>query len=223
VVLVAAGLSLSGAPGLARAAESGKERARVEFDKAQIQYKVGHFQDALDGYSRAYELFPAPAFLFNIGQCHKNLKNYERAIFFFEGYLREEKNPTKRALAEELLAESRAAQEKKAAPAPIEPRPPVPEASAAGPALAVRPPAEVPAPQSPSGAAPPPAAPLLVGTPGEGTAAAPPARSGPPWWLWVVLGGVVAAAAGGYLYWSSGGTTVDPPSGSLGTLDRRAP
>ena len=94
------------------AATTPKAMAKVEFDKAQIQYKLGHFDEALAGYSRAYELFPAPAFLFNIGQCHKNLKNYERAIFFFEGYLRDEKSPARRALAEELLTESKAELEK---------------------------------------------------------------------------------------------------------------
>jgi hypothetical protein len=216
VLLVVAGLSMAAAgPALAAGA---KEQARAEFDKAQIQYKVGHFQDALDGYSRAYELFPAPAFLFNIGQCHKNLKNYERAIFFFEGYLREEKNPDKRALAESLLAESKAGLEKQAHATTDSARA-APGTGAIGPALSA-PPAEAAAPLVAPAATAPPVAPAVVSATPEDRGA-PPARSGPPWWLWIIVGGVVAGAAGGYLYWSSGGTTVDPPSGTAGTLDRR--
>jgi hypothetical protein len=221
VLLVVAGVSLA-APGRART-DGGKQQARAEFDKAQVQYKVGHFQDALDGYSRAYELFPAPAFLFNIGQCHKNLKNYERAIFFFEGYLREEKNPANRALAEALLSESRAALENQAQ-APIAPVRPAAGAGAVGSAPLSDPARTVAAPLgTPAAAAPaPPASAALVGGPEEGDAATT-ARSGPRWWLWAIVGGVVAGAAGGYLYWRSGGTTVDSPSGTAGTLDRRGP
>ena len=32
---------------------------------------------------------PHGAFLFNIAQCHRQLKNHSKAIFFYEGYLRE--------------------------------------------------------------------------------------------------------------------------------------
>ena len=76
--------------------------------KGQLDYKLARFEDALQDYSRAYELYPAPALLFNLGQCHRNLKNYERAIFFFEGYLREQPkiDPDQRALTEDLIAES---------------------------------------------------------------------------------------------------------------------
>src|SRR6185503_12674691 len=145
---------------------------------------------------RAYELYPAPAFLFNIGQCHKNLKNYERAIFFFEGYLREEKNPDKRALAEALLAESKAGLEKQAPAATTVPARPAARSDAVGPALSA------PAPNA--AAAAPPAAPAVLVSATPEDRAAPPARSGPPWWLWIIVGGVVVGAAGGYLYWNSG-------------------
>ena len=212
-VVLLVGLTLATLSGTARG-DGAKDQARGEFDKAQIQYKVGHFQEALEGYSRAYELFPAPAFLFNIGQCHKNLKNYERAVFFFEGYLRDEKNPDKRALAEELLAESRVALDKQAARAPIEPP------GGAGATASPRVPGSGAALQVPSIAEPPAAAPVLV-TGAEDRPGANPARPRRSWWPWAVVGGLVVATVGGYLYWSSGGTTMVPPNTSLGTVDRR--
>jgi hypothetical protein len=221
-VALLVGLLLAAPSGPARG-DGARDQARGEFDKAQIQYKIGHFQEALEGYARAYQLFPAPAFLFNIGQCHKNLKNYERAIFFFEGYLREENKPDKRALAEELLAESRAALDKQMARASIEPaagagagaRPPVAGAAAGMSGAAPRAPAIL----APAAVAPAPV--LLTGA--QQNPGAIPARPARSWWPWAVAGGVVAAAVGGYLYWSSGSSTMVPPTTSLGTVDRRGP
>jgi hypothetical protein len=194
----------------------------VEFDKAQIQYKLGHFDEALAGYSRAYELFPAPAFLFNIGQCHKNLKNYERAIFFFEGYLRDEKSPARRALAEDLLTESRAELEKQqrvsAAASPAASPPPVdrgPAGPLPAPALALGPSTSVAT------------APVIL-SPTTGTSDATihattesSASWTHQWWFWTAVGVGVLGLAGGVVYVSSGGTTFVPPTGTIGTLDRR--
>ncbi|MFP2925859.1 tetratricopeptide repeat protein [Pyxidicoccus sp. 3LG] len=64
-----------------------KAAARVLFDYAQREYDLGNFDDALGGYSEAYRLVPEPALLFNIGQCHRQLGQYERAAFFYRRYL----------------------------------------------------------------------------------------------------------------------------------------
>jgi tetratricopeptide (TPR) repeat protein len=97
--LLAAAILLAGATALGAPAPSvvtvdakpvnARAQARAQVKKAQLDYKLARFEQALAEYSRAYELYPTPALLFNLGQCHRNLKNHERAIFFFEGYLRE--------------------------------------------------------------------------------------------------------------------------------------
>ena len=219
------------APAAGRAATP-KEQARVEFEKAQIQYKLGHFDQALEGYGRAYELFHAPAFLFNIGQCHKNLKNYERAIFFFEGYLREEKDPQKRQLAQELADESRAEldkQQKQAARAAAAAG--APSAAAAqgsetkgGTASHGAPRAETVPPRAPEPRTVQPLvaaqdAPAVGGPPAADAAPAP--KSGSSWWLWAGIGVAAAVLAGGVAYWATGSGTTVPPGGTVGTLDRR--
>ena len=84
-----------------------KEKAKPFAAEGKRQYKLGRFQESLEAYSRAYEIFPAPALLFNLGQCEKNLNNYKRAIFFFEGYLRDEQRPEARATAEALVSEAK--------------------------------------------------------------------------------------------------------------------
>src|SRR5215831_14047144 len=88
-----------------------RAQARAQVKKAQTEYKIARFEEALADYTRAYELYPAPALLFDLGQCHRNLKNYERAVFFFEGYLREQPkiDPDQRALTEDLIAECKGA------------------------------------------------------------------------------------------------------------------
>ena len=87
---------------------SDKSKAKKHFRKGQTHYKLARFQQALTEFSAAYELMDHGAFLFNIGQCHRQLSNHERAVFFFEGYLREIPNAPNREVVEDLLEESRA-------------------------------------------------------------------------------------------------------------------
>src|SRR5262249_18432563 len=44
------------------------EQAKQEVKAADIDYRLGRFSEALAGYTRAYQLYPVPALLFNIGQ-----------------------------------------------------------------------------------------------------------------------------------------------------------
>jgi len=131
--VVAALCLASVVPGAAMAQGSRIEQAKVLVAAADIDYRLARFPEALDGYTRAYELYPVPALLFNIAQCHRNLKDYDKAIFFFEGYLRDAPTATNRALVEDLIRESRAelAKAPPAAPparavepAPVAPPPP---------------------------------------------------------------------------------------------------
>lgn len=91
----------------AKAGDGDTQAARRFFRRARKAYTLGQFERALELFKAAYEAKPMPAFLFNLGQCHWQLKNYERAIFFYEGYIREKPDAQNRPLAEELLAESR--------------------------------------------------------------------------------------------------------------------
>src|SRR5215831_8145845 len=194
-----------------------RAQARAQVKKAQTEYKIARFDEALEDYSRAYELFPAPALLFNLGQCHRNLKNYERAIFFFEGYLREQPkiDPDQRALTEDLIVESRAALEHENAVA------------AAVPSFAARPMAAPPA-RLPSRAS----AQLALRPQPAATDHAPTLlavdRRRPPddtpvthrWWFWTAIIGT-ALAAGAVAYYGTGDPQVVTPRGSLGTLNGR--
>ena len=88
-------------------ADAPLDRAKALAAQAEVEYKLAHFQEALDKYSAAYATYASAGLLFNIGQCHKMLKHHERAIFFFQGYLRDKPSATNRATVLELIAESR--------------------------------------------------------------------------------------------------------------------
>jgi len=94
--------------------EAATRKARKHYEKADLEYRLGHFDDALVEYGRAYGEKRLPAFLFNIAQCHKMLGNREKAIFFYESFLRDAPDTPKRALVESLLAESRGVLEERA-------------------------------------------------------------------------------------------------------------
>jgi len=78
---------------------------RAFFEQAEAKFNTGRFEDALVDYQAAYDAEPLPAFLFNIGQCYRNLGNYERAQFFFRRYTVLDPRSPNRPAAERLIAE----------------------------------------------------------------------------------------------------------------------
>lgn len=138
----------------AHAADSPLQEARILTSKASVEYDVGHFEQALDLYTRAYERYPKAALLFDIGQCHRQLRHYERAIFFYQGYLRGQPEAPNRSMVEKFIADSQQQLDAQRAAAAA---PPPPAGSAPS-----------PAPERPA-AAPPEAPPAA-----EATSAPPP-------------------------------------------------
>ncbi|MGE0396087.1 MAG: tol-pal system YbgF family protein [Kofleriaceae bacterium] len=86
--------------------------AKRHFDRGQKLFNLGKFEEALDEYTQAYEAKPIPDFLFNIGQCHRNLNNFDAAIFSFKKYLKLAPEAENRDQVEEYIADLEAEQEK---------------------------------------------------------------------------------------------------------------
>ena len=83
------------------------ERAKALFAKGNQHYNLGEFGPALEQYKLAYKTKPLPAFLFNIGQCHRKLGQYAEAVTMYQSYLNGVPNAQNRPLVESLIAESR--------------------------------------------------------------------------------------------------------------------
>jgi tetratricopeptide (TPR) repeat protein len=79
------------------------KRAKALFDEAQTHFSLGEFKKALSLYKEAYRVKRLPAFLFNIGQCHRNLKQCDKALFFFKQYLAQATEVPNRADVEKLI------------------------------------------------------------------------------------------------------------------------
>ena len=196
-----------------------RANAKAEVAKAQVEFQLGRYDRALEGYTSAYELYPVPGLLFNLGQCYRNLKNYERAVFFFEAYLRESPKlgQDQRALTEGLIAESKAGLELDRERDRKREREQA-EAQKTAAAAAAR--AELPRSD------PTPARPALVLSDDRDRlrdqlqAPSRPHRSiARRWWFWTAIGLSVAGGVAAY-YLTGDPRRVAPPS-SVGTLDGR--
>ena len=214
-----------------------KKIAKEHFDKGQTAFKLGRFDEALSEFSAAYEAAPMAAFLYNLGQCHRQMKNWERAKFFFEGYLRELPDAPNRDTVEELVAETQAELDKAAAAAAAAPPPDnqaqkQAEAQAAE-DRAARIAAEAKAAEAQQQAAEAAAAATRAAAAAEAAqndrairAAAPPPAEPfySTWWFWTGVGVVVAAGATTAVLFATRREethSLPPPSGTVGVLDRR--
>jgi len=95
----------------AAAEDKATRAARKHYDKGQKLFALRRFDEALVSYEAAFEAKPLPAFLFNIGQCHRNLGDYEAAIFTFRKYLKLAPDAENREAVLELLDDLEAKQE----------------------------------------------------------------------------------------------------------------
>ena len=180
----------------ALAASPGDTReARQLAHRSIVEYNVGDFDRALADATKAYELDSRPAFLYNLGQCHRALHHWERAGFFFRGYLRENPAASNRAAVEALIAAMDASRRKEEAAAE--------RAQGPAPATVLPLPAPLELPMRSASAVP--ASQLEVesrrsAVPEAAVSAGPPPRHVPAA-AWVTLGGGVAAALAGGVVW----------------------
>src|SRR5687767_3452366 len=64
-----------------------REEARQHVRRGNALFRIGQLKEALVHYERAYALNPSPKTIFNMAQCHRLLKNHERAIFLYTSFL----------------------------------------------------------------------------------------------------------------------------------------
>jgi tetratricopeptide (TPR) repeat protein len=114
-------LTILAAAGAAHAAD--KEAARRAYAEGSQYYDIGEYEAALQRFKTAYLAYADPAFLFNIGQCERQLGHKAEASKAFHAYLRNAAGAPDRALVEQMLAQL----ESSPAPAPPHANPAPPE------------------------------------------------------------------------------------------------
>lgn len=148
-------------------------------ERAGRAFDIGHYQEAIEGFSRAYELSGKSSLLFDIAEAHRALGQSAPAIRMYKNYLRRDPNAQRRELTERRIRELESGHGPKPnelspatipAPAPIAPPPP--------PAAVVVKPAPPPAAVVVKPVLPLPAA--VVVKPAPPPALPPPAPEPPP-------------------------------------------
>jgi len=188
LAIVAAMVCLAPTSALAAKAKSPakspeKVEAQARFEKGLKAYNLGNFPDAIVEFSKAYDLFPEPVFLFNIAQAHRQSGNSERALFFYRRYLASDPNAQNGAEVERRIHDLEAAVAVKKDPPAATPAALVPPPASPAPSLAPPQPAPSAAPQ---------------GLSETSSTASPPGRSLRLAGLSVAAVGVVGLVAGGY-------------------------
>jgi tetratricopeptide (TPR) repeat protein len=177
----------------AQPTEEAKAQARAHFKRGKAAFELGKFQEALQAYEAAYQTLPLPGFLFNIGQCYRNLDNYEKAIFSFRLYLRKLPEARNRAAVESLIEELEAkAEEERRQKQAL--RPAVPDYEPKPDRRPIR------------YTAPPPKPPKK-----------PPFYT--QWWFWVPVAAVVIAGGAVGVYYAARPEEAELPSSTLGVWD----
>jgi tetratricopeptide (TPR) repeat protein len=87
-------------------AETASERAaRRHYERGKKLFNLQKFDEALVEFQKAYDADPIPDFLFNIGQCQRNLGDYQAAIFSFKNFLKSDPETERRDQVARLIEE----------------------------------------------------------------------------------------------------------------------
>jgi tetratricopeptide (TPR) repeat protein len=170
-----------------------KTIARERYRTATQHYDLGEYREALVDFKEAYRNYEEPSFLFNIGQCHRQLGEKELALRFFRTYLGKVPNAVNREEVRDMMTKLEASLQQERAASTAPPQGTIaPETSPTEPKEPTTPPAATvtPTPEPP----PPTATPAVTLTQ---PAPPPPARTPvyKKWWLWTAVA-VVAVGVG---------------------------
>ena len=93
------------APRAARADDPATRAAKRHFDRGEKLFALAKFDEALDEYQKAFDAQPIPDFLFNIGQCYRNIGDLDQAIFSFKKYLKLKPDASNKEAVDKLIDE----------------------------------------------------------------------------------------------------------------------
>jgi tetratricopeptide (TPR) repeat protein len=80
-------------------------RAKASYELGMAAYERGHYDGAIESFTRAHALDPAPILLYNIAQAHFKKGDNEQALLFYRRYLDAEPSSQHRGKLEERIRE----------------------------------------------------------------------------------------------------------------------
>jgi tetratricopeptide (TPR) repeat protein len=160
----------------ARGDDSATEQARQHYVTGTQQYDLGHWDDSIREFEKAYELRPDPSFLYNLAQAYRRKGDTKRALDLYRNYLAKVPKSPQRAEIEERI---KGLQKQIEETASAKPAPSALEPTVTPPALPASP-AIVPAPAETATTSSPQAGPALTpeAQPAPTTASPPPEQPG---------------------------------------------
>jgi hypothetical protein len=111
-------------------ADSATEQARQHYETGTKQYDLGHWDDAIPEFEKAYELRPDPSFLYNLAQAYRRKGDARRALDLYKNYLAKVPKAPQRAEIEERI---KSLQKQIDEAAPAKPAPPAHEPTVTSP------------------------------------------------------------------------------------------
>ena len=81
-------------------AQTATDQARVEFKRGAEAYSEARYEDAIEAFTRAYELDAKPTLLYNIAQAHERLGDVPSALRAYRDFLRSDSSEQDRRLVE---------------------------------------------------------------------------------------------------------------------------
>jgi tetratricopeptide (TPR) repeat protein len=127
-LLFAVCLAVAIAPGafvsIAHADDPAERAAKRHYDRGRRLFDLQKFQEALEQFQKAYDAKPIPDFLFNIGQCQRNLGELDAAVFSFKKFLKLDPETPLRDKVERTIEElERAIEKQNSAKLGLDPKP----------------------------------------------------------------------------------------------------
>ena len=85
--------------------DGASEKAALHYEIAEKYYRLGEFAQALEAYGKAFALVPRPELNFNLAQCHRQLGQWEKAVFFYKRFVSALPEAEQVALARRFIQE----------------------------------------------------------------------------------------------------------------------
>ena len=86
--IIAAITILCGGTSISQAQKKGAlQKAKRLFEQGETQYRLGNFTRALGSYQAALRQAQRPSIIFNIAQCYRQLKRWDKSLFYYKLYL----------------------------------------------------------------------------------------------------------------------------------------